>query len=131
MDIDKVKVPVDLLRVGMYVAELDRPWLETPFIFQGFLITNEDELDQINQYCEYVHVDRAKSRVNIPVINTFPVEKSEQPVVTEQKEPLPYLKQFEEEFPKAKKIYERVQAQIKNTFRDVRIGRALRSAAGV
>jgi len=128
MEVVKVKIPVDLLKMGMYVAELDRPWLETPFIFQGFLITNEDELDQINQYCEFVYVDRSKSRVAIPVVNAFPLEKVEQPAATEHKEPPPYLKQFEEEFPKAKKIYERVQSQLKNSFRDVRIGRALRSS---
>ena len=34
------------LVVGMYVVQLDRPWLETPFMFQGFyidgLMPNED-----------------------------------------------------------------------------------------
>ena len=40
---------------------------------------------------------------------------------------MPYLVQFEEEFPQAKKIYEKVQAQVRHTFKDVRIGRALKS----
>jgi len=127
MDVVKVKVPVDLIKMGMYVCELDRPWLETPFIFQGFLITNEHEIDQLNHYCEFVYVDRDKSRVKIPVINPVPLEKTETAEAEKHREPLPYLKQFEEEFPRAKKIYERVQAHVKNTFRDVRIGRALRS----
>jgi hypothetical protein len=26
---------------GMYVSKLDRPWLETPFIFQGFEIREQ------------------------------------------------------------------------------------------
>jgi len=31
----KKSVPVAELKMGMYVVELDRPWTETPFIFQG------------------------------------------------------------------------------------------------
>ncbi len=128
MEIEKVRVPVDLLEIGMYVSELDRPWIETPFIFQGFLITNESELDQLNQYCEFVYVDREKSRIKIPAIRLSNLEKIEQGPAIVEKEPLPYIKQFEEEFPKAKKIYERVQTQVKSSFKDVRIGRALKSS---
>ena len=35
------KVPVENLDVGMYVSELDRPWLESPFLIQGFVIKDE------------------------------------------------------------------------------------------
>lgn len=128
MDIAKIKLPVDYLKIGMYVSALDRPWIETPFIFQGFLITNENELDQLHQYCEYVYVDRDKSQVKITEANLKILEKVEAEPVLKQKEALPYQMQFEEEFPKAKKLYERVQAQIKNSFRDIRIGRALKSS---
>jgi hypothetical protein len=38
------KIPVVELEVGMYVSELDRPWLETPFLFQGFYVSNDAEL---------------------------------------------------------------------------------------
>lgn len=128
MDIEKFKVPVDLLKIGMYVSELDKPWIETPFIFQGFLITNENELDQLNQYCEYVYIDRAKSQVKIPEASLRNLERIEQQPVPKLKESPPYLNQFEEEFPRAKKTYEKVHAQVRNSFKDVRIGRALKSA---
>ena len=26
------------LKVGMFVADLDRPWVDTPFLLQGFLV---------------------------------------------------------------------------------------------
>ena len=32
------KVPISELRHGMFVAELDRPWLDTPFLLRGLLI---------------------------------------------------------------------------------------------
>ncbi|MEO5573352.1 MAG: DUF3391 domain-containing protein, partial [Gammaproteobacteria bacterium] len=34
----KKKVLVGDLAPGMYVYDLDRPWIETPFLFQGFSI---------------------------------------------------------------------------------------------
>ena len=31
------KVPVTELQLGMFIAELDRPWLETPFLIQALV----------------------------------------------------------------------------------------------
>src|SRR5690349_22160662 len=49
------------LRVGMFVADLDRPWVDTPFLLQGFLIEDEEQLAALRAHCEYVIVDRARS----------------------------------------------------------------------
>lgn len=57
------KVPVHSLLVGMYVVELDRPWIDTPFLFQGFLISSEEEIDQLRQYCDYVFIDVTQTNV--------------------------------------------------------------------
>ncbi len=54
---DKVKISTDHLRHGLYVAELDRPWLETPFLFQGFLIRDDDDIAELRKHCRYVVVD--------------------------------------------------------------------------
>ena len=45
----RIKVDSEELQIGMFVAELDRPWLETHFLFQGFKIGNEAELDDANR----------------------------------------------------------------------------------
>lgn len=45
------------LELGMYVVELDRPWLETPFALQGFLVSSREEIDQLQEYCDYVFID--------------------------------------------------------------------------
>jgi putative nucleotidyltransferase with HDIG domain len=42
----------------MYVTGLDRPWLETPFLFQGFQIKDQQEVDELRRYCRYVYVAR-------------------------------------------------------------------------
>jgi len=53
---------VQNLSVGMFVGMLDRPWLETPFIFQGFEIKDRHEIQQLQEYCSqvYVEIERGK-----------------------------------------------------------------------
>lgn len=51
------KVSVNDLAIGMFVAELDRPWLESPFSFQGFLIEKSDEIALLQKHCQYVFID--------------------------------------------------------------------------
>jgi putative nucleotidyltransferase with HDIG domain len=50
----KTTVDVAHLKIGMYVCELDRPWRETPFLFQGFEIRTQDEIEQLRRYCRQV-----------------------------------------------------------------------------
>ncbi len=42
---------------GMFVAELDRPWLDTPFLIQGFVADSDIEIQTLQRYCQYVYVD--------------------------------------------------------------------------
>jgi len=51
-----LKIGVSQLKIGMYVAQLDRPWLETPFLFQGFYIRDQDEIRDLQAYCNYVYI---------------------------------------------------------------------------
>ncbi len=53
----RCQIPADSLRCGMYVAELDRPWFDTPFLLQGFRVDSQIELDTLRRYCRYVYVD--------------------------------------------------------------------------
>jgi HD-GYP domain-containing protein (c-di-GMP phosphodiesterase class II) len=57
----KIQYRVEQLEKGMYVAELDRPWVETPFMFQGFTIESDEELEQLRRLCKHVFVDDLKS----------------------------------------------------------------------
>ena len=53
----KKRVNTGDLRPGMYVFELDRPWLDTPFGVHSFSITTPEQLSQLRQHCEYVVVE--------------------------------------------------------------------------
>jgi putative nucleotidyltransferase with HDIG domain len=41
----------------MYVSELDRPWLETPFLFQGFFVQSDEDVAAVRSHCREVVVD--------------------------------------------------------------------------
>lgn len=56
-----VRVEVENLKLGMYVAALDRPWLETPFLFQGFLIRDPEDIGELRRHCNHVYVDPDES----------------------------------------------------------------------
>jgi hypothetical protein len=48
------------LKVGMYVSELDKPWSETRFMFQGFIIDSQALLEEVQNTSEYVQIDAEK-----------------------------------------------------------------------
>ncbi len=41
----------------MYVSELDRPWLETPFLFQGFQLRSDEDVCAVRSHCREVVID--------------------------------------------------------------------------
>lgn len=51
------KINVDQLHVGMFVAELDRPWSESSFLFQGFTIEKNSDLEMLRECCKFVYID--------------------------------------------------------------------------
>ena len=55
------KVAVENLDVGMYVSKLDRPWIETPFLLEGFLIKGPDDIAELRKHCEHVYIDLEQS----------------------------------------------------------------------
>ena len=60
--LNTLRVKTNDLYIGLFVCGLDRPWLSTPFLMQGFYINTRDDIDQVRQYCTYVLIDPRKSR---------------------------------------------------------------------
>ncbi len=61
MSVEK-QISVGDLRKGMYVARLDRPWTDSPFLFQGFCISRAREIEILQDYCEHVFIDFERTR---------------------------------------------------------------------
>jgi HD-GYP domain-containing protein (c-di-GMP phosphodiesterase class II) len=67
------KLPVQELGLGMYVANLDKDWLDSSFLVQGFYINNSAVLDRLKAECEHVYVDprrykRIDTKPNLRVV---------------------------------------------------------------
>ncbi|HSM31868.1 MAG TPA: DUF3391 domain-containing protein, partial [Woeseiaceae bacterium] len=77
----------------MYVSRLDRPWLETPFIFQGFEIREQAEIDMLQRYCSVVYIDAEKGRLSAGQVRRLiqmqrkPGKATAQPARRKAKEP--------------------------------------------
>jgi hypothetical protein len=50
------KISTAELEVGMFVSSLDRPWSETPFLFQGFPVREQGEIEELKQTCRHVYI---------------------------------------------------------------------------
>ena len=55
------RVPVDMLREGLYVAEPDCPWHEVPVMFQGFVLRTAQDIKVFQKHCSYVYVAPERS----------------------------------------------------------------------
>lgn len=64
-------LPVSELQPGMFVSELDRPWLDTPFLLQGFLITDLDEIELLGDYCQTVIINTLQSKISSEYLNNL------------------------------------------------------------
>ena len=60
MSLEQIKVFIHELEVGMFVSALDKPWAETPFPIQGFMIKSLADASRVKAYCDYVYIDVAK-----------------------------------------------------------------------
>jgi putative nucleotidyltransferase with HDIG domain len=141
------KINVDELRVGMYVTELDRPWLETPFLFQGFTIRSGKEIEQLRRYCQHVFILEPEAAAALAARNAKPaapdaprleVQPMRRPLALEVEQDLLRLNNhpsarplyedlttLEEEIDNVKKHYEEARQYANQVIHDVRLGRSL------
>lgn len=118
----KKKIDITDLKQGMYVAELDRPWLESPFLFQGFIVDSDEDLQTLKSLCDYVYIDLEKGD-DLDVSISHAATLNKKFVDLKQRTRLKITAGFEEEIQKARETHKRTRTQIDTMFDDVRMGR--------
>jgi HD-GYP domain-containing protein (c-di-GMP phosphodiesterase class II) len=125
----KKEVPVEQLRFGMYVSELDRPWTDTPFLFQGFVIEDDHQLETLRKYCKKVYVDPEK--------NATPAEPAAHKTIPPRRRPESVLASitrkvvYEEkvsvdvELPAARAAQAKTEVALKDVLDTVRAGKII------
>lgn len=106
---EKTYIPADQLTVGMFIVELDRPWLETPFLFQGFEVKTQAEINAVKSVCKYVYIDRSYKKRKNSILNSARLSN---PKVLNHNIAPKKLGAFEQEISRAEKIYSNTEVLV-------------------
>ncbi len=126
-----IKLKTEDLTFGMYVSKLDRPWTETSFLFQGFIIRTSNELKQLESTCEFVFVDEEKSEAETP-IRSSPSSIQLKQKSTDGSTPASdedVYHDFKEELSVATGIHSSASNYIKTMLEDTRMGGTIDTGA--
>jgi HD-GYP domain-containing protein (c-di-GMP phosphodiesterase class II) len=110
----------------MYIAELDRPWTDTPFVFQGFVLQTHEELEILGRYCSEVFVDLDHREAASPLTITVPprakakVDLTRSGVVRWSE-----LSAVEQEYPRAGASYGAADIVVRDSVQALRSGKTL------
>jgi len=123
----KLKKDINELTPGMYVCDLDRPWVESSFLFQGFEIKDDDEIAKLRKECKFVYIDTEKSPAHQQSTLTFSASaKSNQGIELVDTVILNindvYDETFERDLEKAKTLHKSTQEYIEGAFNVLRNG---------
>lgn len=124
------QIRVEELELGMYVAELDRPWTESPFLFQGFHIRDNAELEQLQALCRHVVIDIERGPA--PSAGRTGENRQADEFTTIAKRldgrpRYPDVTTVEEELQAARDIYQQITAEVATLLEDVRAGNPLKA----
>jgi HD-GYP domain-containing protein (c-di-GMP phosphodiesterase class II) len=122
-------VAVAELQFGMYIAELDRPWTDTPFIFQGFVLQSAEQLEILKKYCRSVYVDTEREERLEPPAARPPGASGASQLDLTRIGRARYVEQasVEHEVGRARLAYAATEASVLEALRSVHAGRTLDS----
>ncbi len=130
----KQKILVKDLKPGMYVTDLDRPWLETHFLFQGFQIKNQQDIEEISRICDFVYIDIEEDAPSPSYPSPAPAKISfnnadETPATAILKpKPRPYVRTLEDEYHPARQIKEKVTQSLTSLLDSTKQGFAINTS---
>lgn len=124
--VEPIQIDVHDLRVGMYVCKLDKPWLESRFLFQGFELKNQADIDAVKQECNFVFIDVEKQ--NITLKNTHSKTSCITTGTLEKTRPSSPKTSFIQEIDRATLTYRQTSDLVSSFMEDVQLGKAINVA---
>jgi len=125
------KIDIWDLKVGMFIRELDRPWIETPFMLQGLWITSPKDIEEVKRYCKHVFIDPDKGKdidSDLALVGQsayIPPAGEQKPIKVERPPVYKVLVRFENEVNVAKNIHKQATDVVHNMYDDVRMGKSI------
>ncbi len=127
-----VKVLTADLEIGMYVSSLDRPWLETPFVLQGFQLESDSDIERLRKHCDYVYIDTQQSLLEETTIRrkvgNRPRMSRAQMFSKKKLQPYRDNTDWKDEYPKAQSAVKALSEGLEDIFNNVAQGSALNMA---
>ena len=126
----EIKISVNELRLGFFVSRLDRPWLDTPFPIQGFKITSDKQIAALREHCEYVFIDTLqggspRGRSSLKIQTPTSSERLRKEYERLRKKIYTESQKFEEELPRAEKVYDELSENICEVMDDLHEGKSI------
>lgn len=119
-EIIKTRVTIADLKPGMYVCELDRPWLGTPFLLQGFTIDNDQDIETLAQFCAYVYIDERRSWISAEHLShRINVSRGKNAPPAKTSKPYQDASDWHNELQQARPIMERLNQTIESTLQSI------------
>lgn len=127
----KRKIATQDLKIGMFVAELDKSWVEvpfeSPFQLQGYKVASSDDVKKTQEHCKYVYIDPTLGIGSTRYIEegqfltTF-IQKFEKSL-NNSPEVFPEKATVQEEVPKAKQVVDDAMHIYQRVISDVKRGK--------
>lgn len=110
-----VKISAQDLRMGMRVTELDKPWEESSFMFQGINIESASDILAIQKECSFVYVDYDEMSLKEPETpsSSDPVSTASVTTATTS---------VREELAIATKLHGLASRAVNNVFQEIKLG---------
>lgn len=133
-------IPIEQLRVGMYVTRLDKPWMKTPFWFHRMRISSTDQIEALGACgVRSVEIDTEKgldpparagivANVDPPVDLVAELSPKRGPGAGGAS-PAPSASEFSEDLRLARGVYRETKSVVQQAMLDVRMGRAIEMEA--
>jgi HD-GYP domain-containing protein (c-di-GMP phosphodiesterase class II) len=124
--VEPMQIDVHDLKVGMYVCKLDKPWLESGFLFQGFELKNQADIDAVKKECEFVFIDVEKQ--NSALKNPQKATAYLTTGTLEKNRLHPPKTSFIKEIDRAAYTYGKTSNLVRSFMEDVQLGKAINAA---
>jgi len=113
------EIPVGELTPGMFVAKLDIPWEDSPFLFQGFKLENWQDVDAVISCSKSVTIDiRQTQKIKLPRLDT---DQNGFSTTTRIKR----SSSTKQEIGRATRTYKETSSLVNNMMDDIRLGKAI------
>ncbi|HJO11443.1 MAG: DUF3391 domain-containing protein [Gammaproteobacteria bacterium] len=123
--------PGELL-IGMYVSELDQPWVNTSFPVGGFHVKKAEQIETLQRICRYVIIDlnqgtrpKKQRKANLTILSNARKKAPFATAINIKRDTYPITSTPKQEIDKVVRLYSSLNAELEQMFSQAREGEGL------